>query len=70
MAQRSVALSDAVMFGATEVMLLQNQMLGLGESGAVLDENRSRGSNEHIGVRVKIRVRICFYLLTKLNINF
>lgn len=54
MAQKSVALSDAVMSGATEVMLLQSQMLGLGESAAVLDENRSRGSNEHIGVRVKI----------------
>lgn len=51
---KSVALSDAVMFGAAEVTLLQSQMVGLGESAAVLDDNRSHGSNEDIGVRVKI----------------
>lgn len=30
----------------------------------------ARGSNGHVGVRVKIWVRICLYLLTKLNIKF
>lgn len=47
-------MSDAVILGVSETTLLQSQMLGLGDSAAVLDENKSCGSNGHIGVREKI----------------